>query len=200
MTQVGSVYGEALYELAKGEGLQESILEELKALNESFPVQEPGFIQLLSSHAISKQERCKVLDDSFRGKINQYVLNFLKILTEKGYMHHFSHCCESYEKHYNEDHNILSVKAVTAVPLSEKQAQALTQKLTRTTGKTIVLTNRVDPTCLGGVPPGLRWAAAGRYHFSQNGFRPGTAEKHRTLTRKQGLYGTKTRRNNQNHS
>lgn len=137
MTQVGSVYGEALYELAKGEGLQESILEELKALNESFR-QEPGFIQLLSSHAISKQERCKVLDDSFRGKINQYVLNFLKILTEKGYMHHFSHCCESYEKHYNEDHNILSVKAVTAVPLSEKQAQALTQKLTRTTGKTIV--------------------------------------------------------------
>ena len=79
------------------------------------------------------------------------MLNFLKILTEKGYMHHFPHCCESYEKHYNEDHNILSVKAVTAVPLSEKQAQALTQKLTRTTGKTIVLTNRVDPTCLGGV-------------------------------------------------
>ena len=69
----------------------------------------------------------------------------------KGLYDHFPHCCESYEKHYNEDHNILSVKAVTAVPLSEKQAQALTQKLTRTTGKTIVLTNRVDPTCLGGV-------------------------------------------------
>ena len=133
MTQVGSVYGEALYELACGENQQDEILEQLKALNESFRLS-PEFIKLLGSHAISKQERCKVLDDSFRGKINQYVLNFLKILTEKGYMHH-----------------ILSVKAVTAVPLSEKQAQALTQKLTRTTGKTIVLTNRVDPTCLGGV-------------------------------------------------
>lgn len=150
MTQVGSVYGEALYELAQSEGLQDTILEELKALNESFR-QEPGFIQLLSSHAIPKQERCKVLDDSFRGKINQYLLNFLKILTEKGYMHHFSHCCESYEKHYNEDNNILSVRAVTAVPLTEAQFQALTQKLTWLTGKTIVLVNRVDPTCLGGV-------------------------------------------------
>ena len=150
MTQVGSVYGEALYELAKSEGLQESILEELKALNESFR-QEPGFIQLLSSHAISKQERCKVLDDSFRGKISQYVLNFLKILTEKGYMHHFSQCCEAYTRLYNEDNNILSVRAVTAVSLTETQSQALTQKLTRLTGKTILLENRVDPTCLGGV-------------------------------------------------
>ena len=150
MTQVGSVYGEALYELAQSEGLQDTILAELKALNESFR-QEPEFIRLLSSYAIPKQERCKVLDDSFRGKINQYVLNFLKILTEKGYMHHFSHCCEAYTKHYNEDNNILSVRAVTAVPLSEKQSDALTQKLTRLTGKTILLDNRVDPTCLGGV-------------------------------------------------
>lgn len=150
MTQIGSVYGEALYELACSEGLDKAILDELKVLDESFH-QEPGFVKLLCSHSVSKQERCQVLDDSFRGKVNQYLLNFLKILTEKGYMHHFTHCCEAYTRHYNEDHNILSVRAVTAVPLTEKQAQALTQKLTRMTGKTILLDNRVDATCLGGV-------------------------------------------------
>ena len=150
MTQIGSVYGEALYELACSEGLENTILDELKVLDESFH-QEPGFVKLLCSHSVSKQERCQVLDDSFRGKINQYLLNFLKILTEKGYMHHFTHCCEAYTRHYNEDHNILSVRAVTAVPLTDKQAQALTQKLTRMTGKTILLDNRVDATCLGGV-------------------------------------------------
>ena len=150
MTQIGSVYGEALYELACSEGLDKAILDELKVLDESFH-QEPGFVKLLCSHSVSKQERCQVLDDSFRGKVNQYLLNFLKILTEKGYMHHFAHCCEAYTRHYNEDHNILSVRAVTAVPLTDKQAQALTQKLTRMTGKTILLDNRVDATCLGGV-------------------------------------------------
>ena len=36
---------------------------------------------------------------------------------------------------------------VVSVPVG----QALTQKLTRLTGKTILLENRVDPTCLGGV-------------------------------------------------
>ena len=150
MTQIGSVYGEALYELACSEGLDKAILDELKVLDESFH-QEPGFVKLLCSHSVSKQERCQVLDDSFRGKVNQYLLNFLKILTEKGYMHHFTYCCEAYTRHYNEDHNILSVRAVTAVPLTDKQAQALTQKLTRMTGKTILLDNRVDATCLGGV-------------------------------------------------
>ena len=150
MTQIGSVYGEALYELACSEGLDKAILDELKVLDESFH-QEPGFVKILCSPSVSKQERCQVLDDSFRGKVNQYLLNFLKILTEKGYMHHFTHCCEAYTRHYNEDHNILSVRAVTAVPLTDKQAQALTQKLTRMTGKTILLDNRVDATCLGGV-------------------------------------------------
>lgn len=150
MTQVGSVYGEALYELACSEDLEKTILDEITALDEGFR-QEPEFIKLLGSHSIPKAERTKVLDDSFRGKINIYLLNFLKILTEKGYMHHFTHCCQAYTRLYNEKHNILSVRAVTAVPLTDRQTEALTQKLTRMTGKTILLANRVDPTCLGGV-------------------------------------------------
>ena len=45
----------------------------------------------------------------------------------------------------------MPVSAVTAVPLSEKQSEKLKKKLASVTGKTILLTNRVDPDCLGGV-------------------------------------------------
>ena len=89
MTEVGSVYGESLYELAKEESLGKLIGEQLAVLQESFR-QEPDFIRLLSSPNLTKAERCQILDDSFRGKVHAYVLNFLKILTEKGYMRHFS--------------------------------------------------------------------------------------------------------------
>lgn len=150
MTQVGNVYGQALYELAVSEGLEENLKDELNVLSTCFR-QEPDFIKLLCSPNVAKQERCQILDDCFRGKVQQYLLNFLKILTEKGYMQHFTDCCEAFNQHYNETHNILSVKAVTAVALSEQQAEALTQKLTRITGKTVLLQNRVDPACLGGV-------------------------------------------------
>ena len=150
MTQTGSVYGEALYALAKEEGLASQILEELTALNEAFR-QEPAFLRLLSTPNLSKQERCQIIDDSFQGKIHVYILNFLKILTEKGYMRHFPDCCVSYKNLYNHDNGILPVTAVTAVPLTGAQHDKLTGKLTQITGKAIELVNRVDPSCLGGM-------------------------------------------------
>ncbi|MBQ8833966.1 MAG: ATP synthase F1 subunit delta [Oscillospiraceae bacterium] len=150
MTEVGTVYGEALYELAKDEGLAKSVGDQLRVLAESFR-REPEFIRLLSSPNLTKAERCRILDDSFQGRIHGYILNFLKILTEKGYMRHFGHCCEAYTKRYNEDNGILPVTAITAVALTADQAERLTGKLSRITGKQIELRNRVDSGVLGGV-------------------------------------------------
>ena len=150
MTQVGSVYGEALYTLALEESITKQLLEELNVLRGAF-CENPDFIRLLSSPNLSKQERCTVLDDSFRGKVHPYVLNFMKILTEKGYMKHFDHCCAAYEDHYNQDNGILPVTAITAVALTAGQSAKLSEKLSRATGKQVKLLNKVDPTVLGGV-------------------------------------------------
>ncbi len=150
MTAAGSVYGQALYDLAKSEDLTGSILAELAVLEKSFRG-EPDFLRLLQSHSLTKQERCHILDDSFRGEVHIYVLNFLKILTEKSHIRHFFDCCEAYRGQYNREHNILPVTAVTAIPLTSGQCQKLTDKLCAVTGKTIDLTNRVDPEVLGGV-------------------------------------------------
>lgn len=150
MSQIGAVYGQALYALAKDEGLSQPVLAELKALDAGF-AQEPAFLRLLSAPNLSKQERCQIVDDSFRGKVQPYVLNFLKLLTEKGYARHFHRCLESYREQYNRDNGILPVTAVTAVPLTPDQAARLTEKLSAVTGKTVELTNQVDPAALGGV-------------------------------------------------
>ena len=150
MTEVGSVYGQSLYQLAKDEGLSKEIGEQLAVLQKSFG-EEPDFVRLLASPNLPKAERCQILDDSFRGRVHSYLLNFLKILTEKGYIKQFSNCCEMFTSLYNRDHNILSVTAVTAVALNSRQSEALTQKLNRITGKTILLRNQVNPACLGGV-------------------------------------------------
>lgn len=150
MTEVANVYGSALYSLAKEENAEGQILRELTALQESFR-EEPDFLKLLSSPNLTKAERCQVLDHSFREKLHPYVLNFLKILTEKGYIRHFSGCCDAFTLHYNEDNGILPVTAVTAVPLSEAQAEKLKQKLGTITGKQITLRSRIDPAVLGGI-------------------------------------------------
>lgn len=150
MTQIGYAYAQGLYDLAKDEGISQTILEEMNALETGFS-QEPGFLRLLSAPNLPKEERCQILDDSFRGKLHPYLLNFLKILTEKGYARYFPDCCKAYREQYNEDNGILTVSAVTAVAMSQAQIDKLTEKLGKLTGKTVQLINRVDPECLGGV-------------------------------------------------
>ena len=150
MTQVAMTYGQALYALAKEEKLEKQILQELDVLQQAF-AQEPAFLQLLSAPSLSKAERCVILDESFRDKVHLYLLNFLKILTERGYAKCFSDCCKAYRQMYNEDNGILPVEAVTAVALTQEQFIRLQEKLEKLTGKTVELTNRVDPAVLGGV-------------------------------------------------
>ena len=150
MMKIGSVYGEALYELAKEENLSADIGAQLKVLKASFQ-QEADFLKLLSTPSLTKAERCQILDDSFRGQVHPYLLNFMKILTEKGYMRYFSDCANAYMNRYNQDNGILPVTAVTAVALSAEQTEKLTAKLNKITGKHVELINRIDPSCLGGV-------------------------------------------------
>ncbi len=150
MTQIGNVYAQGLYSLAKEEGLEKNMVQELNTLQQVFD-ENPQFTKLLSAPNLSKQERCGILDESFRGKVQPYVLNFLKILTEKGYIRYFPDCCEAFVRQYNEDNGILPVQAVTAVALTDAQKEKLTGKLSQITGKTVELQCRVDPDCLGGI-------------------------------------------------
>ena len=146
----GAVYGQSLYLLAKEEGLEAEILQQVKVLAECFD-QQPDYLKLLSSHDLPKEERLDILHRDFGEKVHIYVLNFLKLLTEKGYIRHFSDCCKAYSQQYNTDKGILAVRAVSAVALTDAQKAKLTQKLTAMTGKTVELSCKVDTAVLGGV-------------------------------------------------
>lgn len=150
MSGVENIYAQALYRLAQEDGVEDTVQKQLQFLCQCF-AREPVYLQLLNTRHISKTERCNLLDTGFRGKVHPYVLNFLKLLTEKGSVRYFPQCCWAYEKIYDEQKGILPVCAVSAVPLSKKQREQLTRKLSAITGKTVQLTNRTDPACLGGV-------------------------------------------------
>ena len=150
MTQIANAYAQGLYDLANDEGLAKQILEELSVLQTAFQ-EEPMFCRLLSTPELSKEERLSVLDKSFRDQVHPYVLNFLKILTEKGYIRQFPDCCDAYRGFYNEDNGILVVKVQSAVELTDAQKQKLTAKLEATTGRTVDLQCSIDPAVLGGL-------------------------------------------------
>ena len=150
MTEVAENYAQALYGLAKDEGVDTAVLQQLETLGKAIS-QEPAFLRLLASQNLSKEQRCSIIEESFRGKVHDYVLNFLKLLTEKQRIRCFQDCCKAYRAQYNEDRGIVCVKAVTAVEMTPAQTDKLQKKLEQITGKQVELKNKVDPACVGGV-------------------------------------------------
>ncbi len=150
MTRVANVYAQALYDLARSEKLEGQVLQQLQVLSQCFE-QTPEYLRLLSVPNLSKEERCRILDNCFQGQTHPYVLNFMKILTEKGYIRQFFGCFAAYQAQYYREKGIVPVCAVTAVALTPEQAKKLSGKLEQITGKSVELTNRVDASCIGGV-------------------------------------------------
>lgn len=149
MTELAKRYGGSLYELAAEEGLTERLLEELDLVLDCC-AQEPAYLRLLSTKGIPKKERCALLDQAFAGT-HPYVVNFLKVLCEEGLLGELSGCVRAYRERYNADHGILEATVTSAVPLTETARENLLAILQARTGKTIRLTEKTDPTVLGGL-------------------------------------------------
>ncbi len=150
MNRISEAYARGLYELAREEALEDTVLQQLQMLEEIFS-QEPDYLHLLASSTLSKEERCGLLDSAFRDRVHLYVLNFMKLLLEKGRISVLPQCCRAYGTQYDQAHGILRVQALTAFALEECQLTRLKQLLEKRTGKTVYLKNVLDPRALGGI-------------------------------------------------
>ncbi len=89
MTEFGREYGDGLYALCAEERITEDVLAQLAELKILFR-QNPDFIRLLSNMSIPKAERVSVADQALQGQVHPYVLNFVKLLVERGAVYELS--------------------------------------------------------------------------------------------------------------
>ena len=150
MTRTAKTYGGALYDLAQEEHLEDALLSDLVGVQAVLD-QNPDYLRLLCTPSIPKDERRRLLDEAWRGQIHPYVLNFMKLLCDNGTLRELSGCAQEYRRRYNAAHDILEVRAVTAVALRPELLDKLRAKLEAQTGKRIELSSRVDESLLGGV-------------------------------------------------
>ena len=150
MTELAREYGEGLYALCAEENLTDEMLSQLQALKSLFR-QQPDFVRLLSNMSLSKQERVGILDGALRGQVHPYLLNFLKILCERGALHEFEGCEGAFRESFNRDHAVVEAAVTTMEPLSAQQREKLLRKLRDMTGKTVHLSEKTDPAVIGGV-------------------------------------------------
>lgn len=150
MTKTAGLYGGSLYELAVSEGIDAQLRAELETVDQLLCAY-PEWLRLLEEPSIPKKERLALMDEAFDGQLHLYLQNFLKLLCENGLLRMFHSCAKVFYKRYNEAHGIAEARAVSAVPLTDMEAEALQKKLEAISGKQVVLSQKVDPKVLGGL-------------------------------------------------
>ncbi len=150
MTEFGREYGDGLYALCAEEKITDEVLSQLAELKAVFR-ENPDFIRLLSNMSIPKTERVQAADRALHGQVHPFVLNFLKLLVERGAVYEFESCESAYRESYQADHRISEANVTTARPLTDAQRAKLIEKLCRMTGRKIELHETTDPSLLGGV-------------------------------------------------
>ena len=128
MMRVAELYGGSLYDLAAEEQQERDLLEEMQGVQRLFR-ENPQYVALLSEPSIPKEKRLELLDQAFRTELKPYLLNFLKLITERGLLFQYAGMCRAYEQRYNAAHNIAEALVRTAVPLKEAERGRLKEAL-----------------------------------------------------------------------
>lgn len=147
---VSRTYSEALFEVAVEEGKLDKITEEVNLVVESFKTY-PDLFELFKSPQISIKERKAMVTEVFEGKISTELLNFLKILIDKGRGSSLFGISDSFIKMADGKKGLLHVIAESAVPMGPAEIEALRAKLSATFEGTVEVSNKLNPDLMGGL-------------------------------------------------
>ncbi|MBR3504800.1 MAG: ATP synthase F1 subunit delta [Clostridia bacterium] len=150
MTELAREYGEGLFDLAREENLLDGIHEEMNVLRGAFEG-EPRYARLLQTHALSRDVRLAILDEAFRGKVHPYVLNFMKLLLERGALSALPDCARHFHARWLEEKGVVEARVTSAAPLTDAQRASLSKKLSDIAGKKVELLIHIDPAVMGGL-------------------------------------------------
>ena len=143
-------YAEALFALSMEEGEADSYYKDMTLVKGALD-ENPDYVSVLSSPALTKEEKSAIIDEAFSPFICENVLSFIKLLCERGHIEELSLCFEDYEKLYNNSKKIVVAEVTTAVPMSDAEKKKLISALKKRYGVNVELNCQVDSSILGGM-------------------------------------------------
>ncbi len=148
---ITGTYGDALYDLAVEKHIEDSLLEEaqavLKVLSDN-----PDFLSLMTHPEIIREEKLKVLEDVFKGRVSDEMTGFLLTVEEKGRFAHIEDILDYFISKIKEIKGIGVAHITTPLPVNDTQKDAIIKKLLETTPyKEIEADYSVDESLIGGM-------------------------------------------------
>ena len=129
---VSTTYGEALFELAAENNKEEEFLGEITALK-GLLKENPEFGSLMNHPKILKEEKLRVLEDVFSGRISRELLGFLHLVVAKDRYGEIDGILDFFIGKVKQHQGIGIANVATAVSLNEDQKKEIENKLLATT-------------------------------------------------------------------
>ena len=149
--QVSKTYGSALFEVALENDTLDSTLEEVLFVKQTF-LENEELSKFLLHPNIEKEEKVKVIENSYAGKVSDELTGLMTMLVLKGHQKDFLSVFDYVICAIKEEKGIGIAHISSAVELSKGQKDKIEQKLLETTQyKEIEGIYTVDKSLIGGL-------------------------------------------------
>jgi F-type H+-transporting ATPase subunit delta len=143
-------YAKALFQTALDAGAADDVFGDVQSLM-GLAAEMPQVREFLLSPQISPVHKHALIDRAFAGRAHKLLIDLFHLLIDKKRIVLVMDMGEAYIDIYYKHKGMIAVKAISAVPLAERQKERLVSILERRTEKTVRLTQEVDPHVLGGM-------------------------------------------------
>jgi F-type H+-transporting ATPase subunit delta len=147
---VSKTYAKALFELAVEEQMIDQILAEYEFVKNSFD-EFPEFLEIVKSPQLSNDEKKKIINETYGGKVSELLINFFKILVEKKRSNVIRDVYDDYKVMVDNHKGLVVARVESVIPLEANEIEVLEAKLNKVTGKTVTVENVINPEIMGGL-------------------------------------------------
>ena len=148
---VGPIYAKALLAAIGSSGNVDSMMEQFHSLVHDVFDKQPVLEAALANPKLASEEKIRVLDKAFAGKMDGTLLTFLKVVSRRGRMNSIRGIYHAAASLRDEAVGRVRVLVTTAQPLDAAAIESLKSKLESLFKKQVAITTKVDATVLGGL-------------------------------------------------
>lgn len=149
-SDVAAGYARALYDLAALAGAVDACDEGMTAAAAAVR----GSVDLraaLTDTTVPVEKKRDVLRDIFGASVTPEVLAVVTVLVERGLTGSVGDVARAFRELAETERGVVVAEVTTAVPLDDALRASVTDKLAASTGRPVVLRERVDAAILGGI-------------------------------------------------
>jgi F-type H+-transporting ATPase subunit delta len=186
-------FAEALFELARRDGLEDAWVEALDAAAAALAT--PGVLSLVENPAVPYQERLRAIRAALStsslaaavGPVADQLANLAGLLVERRRVSQLPAIAREYRRLLDRHRGVATAVVTSAAPLTRDELAAIGARVQAMTGTAVSLRTEVDPALIGGLTVRigdrlLDASVRGRLERLRNQLLAGTRPAHRSGT------------------